>query len=31
MAGQIKTIDGKRQEVYKVISDGGNGNEGDLI
>ena len=26
LAGQIKTIDGKRQEVYKVMLDGGNGN-----
>lgn len=26
LAGQIKTIDGHRQEVYKVMFDGGNGN-----
>lgn len=30
LAGQIKTIDGKRQEVYKVMLAGGNGNNRQL-
>ncbi len=30
LSGQLKTIDGKRQEVYKILVNGGNGNTPDL-